>query len=144
MHEMPRLVLLLRNDTMDRDDYDQPRNRPPEPEPLGECLRCRRKRYAVVPQFPKTAVCVCAPELPPFAPPPAPVPPPPPLPFMVAAGDAAGSYIAEIYAAWLEGDTVAAFGWLFGLFNNQWLYASRPRTRRAGARTRTTNARLLG
>lgn len=108
----------MTNDALYRDDYDQPRNRPPEPEPLGECLRCRRKRYAVVPQFPKTAVCVCAPELPPFAPPPAPVPPPPPLPFMVAAGDAAGSYIAEIYAAWLEGDSVAAFGWLFGLFNN--------------------------
>lgn len=96
-------------------------NRPcPEglPENPPTCTRCDRPRYTVVPRFPKTAVCVCLPELPPTFGPVVPPPPPPPPPQCAVAADVAASYLAEIHVCFMEGDAVQAFGWLFGLFNN--------------------------
>lgn len=109
---------------------------------IGICSQCERPRYVIVPSFPTTAVCVCperplpplrgpeqlADATPPNAPvvgamtaeelPPPQMPPPPAPLFMLWADDPAASYLAEIHAAFMERDPVAAVGWLFGMFNN--------------------------
>ena len=105
---------------MTEDELPRPSRPCPDgsPENPPTCSRCARPRYTIVPQFPKTAVCVCTPELPPTVAPVVPPPPPPPQPFALSPSDPTASYMLEIIACYMEGDAVGAFGWLFGLFNN--------------------------